>query len=145
MMIFEKAGRSNVSAFVPILNFYVLLRIAGMKKIWTIFYIMTLLNGYLILKSLMPLLMPDEVVHDRLNMLVFLHPHSFNTLFFTYWIFNTAHLLIYIRLHLRLAARFGKSALFGWGLALLEPVFYPILAFGKSEMKKETSSSEGMQ
>ncbi|HEV7232245.1 MAG TPA: hypothetical protein VGO45_12990, partial [Bacteroidia bacterium] len=47
MMIFEKAGRSNVSAFIPFLNFYVMLQIVGMKRINTLLYFITLLNIYI--------------------------------------------------------------------------------------------------
>jgi len=137
MLLFEKAGRSNVSAFIPFLNLYVMLGLAGMKRIWTLLYFVTLINIYLTLKAMMPLLMPDEVGPDRLNLISFfipfLHPRSINGLFIGYWILNGSYLLLYIRMHIRLAAKFGKSRLFGWGMALLEPVFYPILAFGKAE------------
>jgi len=140
MMLFEKTGRSNVSAFIPFLNFYVMLRLAGMKKAWTFFYVITLLNIYLTLKSMAPLLMPDEINPSRLNLISFLypfiHPRSINALFLIYWITNGFYLMLYVRLHVRLAAQFGKSVLFGWGMALLEPVFYPVLAFGEAEWKK---------
>jgi hypothetical protein len=139
MVIFEKAGRSNVSAFIPFLNYYVLLRIVGMKKIGTLFYAMTLLNLYLSIRFLAPLLMPDEVMVNpfvRVLILPFFHPAHMGTLFITYWMLNAIYLGIHLRLHLRLAKLFGKSAGFGWGLAFLEPVFYPLLAFGRAEIKK---------
>jgi hypothetical protein len=141
MMIFEKTGRSNVSAFIPFLNFYVMLQITGMKRISTFLYVMTLLNIYLSIQSLMPLLMPDDIAISRFSlfafMLPFFHPHAINSLFIVYWLFNTLYLSVYTRMHIRLAALFGKSVAFGWGLAFLEPVFYPILAFGKARIKKE--------
>jgi hypothetical protein len=139
MLIFEKAGRSNVSAFIPILNLYVMLRITGMKKIWTLFYGMTLINLFLSLKALMPLLMPDEVVENRFSILSFftpfVHPQHIHTLFIVFWSLNALYFFMYVRLHIRLSRLFKYSILFGIGMALLEPVFYPILAFGKAEMK----------
>ncbi|HXC05620.1 MAG TPA: DUF5684 domain-containing protein [Bacteroidia bacterium] len=140
MLIFEKAGRSNVSAFIPFLNFYVMLRLAGMRKGWTLLYFMTLVNLYLGFKTLRPFLLPDVIYTDHLNFFSFffpfLHPGKINLLFVVYWIFNWIYLYIYIRLHVRLAGKFHKSTLFGWGMALLEPVFYPVLAFGKAEYKE---------
>jgi hypothetical protein len=141
MMIFEKAGRSNVSAFIPFLNFYVMLQITGMKRISTFLYAMTLLNIYLSIQSLMPLLMPDEVAVSRFSLLAFImpffHAHAINALFVIYWLFNTLYLIVYTRMHIRLAALFGKPTGFGLGMAFLEPVFYPVLAFGKASLKKE--------
>ncbi len=141
MKIFEKAGRSAVTAVIPFLSFYVMLRLAGMKRIWTLLYFVTLLNIFLTIKALMPLLLPDEVVQDRFTLISFLypfaHPHFINALFLVYWLFNGTFLFIYIRLHLILAGKFGRSKSFGLGMALLEPVFYPVLAFGKSEFRDE--------
>jgi hypothetical protein len=136
MIIFEKAGRSNVSAFIPFLNLYVMLRLAGMKKIWTLLYFITLINLYLTFKTLQPFLLPDVTYNDHMNFFSFFypftHPHKMNALFMVYWLFNGLYLVIYIRMHLKLALKFGKSILFGWGMALLEPIFYPLLAFGNA-------------
>jgi hypothetical protein len=144
MKIFEKAGRSAVSGVIPFLSFYVMLRLTGMRKIWTWLYFITLLNIFLTIKALMPLLLPDEVVQDRFSLISFLypfiHPQSINALFLVYWLINGTYLFIYIKVHVRLAAKFGKSAFFGWGMALLEPFFYPVLAFGKDEFKQESAS-----
>ena len=100
---------------------------------------MTLLNIYLTIQSLMPLLLPDDIAVSRFSLLAFLlpfiHPHAINSLFLIYWLFNSLYLFVYTRMHIRLAALFGKSSAFGWGLAFLEPVFYPILAFGKAKFK----------
>ncbi|MFI5149616.1 MAG: DUF5684 domain-containing protein [Bacteroidia bacterium] len=141
MMIFEKAGRSNVSAFIPFLNMYVMLRITGMKKGWTFLYFITLFNLYLTFKTLRPFLLPDIIYTDHLNFFSlfypFLHPSKMNLLFALYWMLNGVYLGIYIRLHVKLAARFKKSVLFGLGLAFLEPVFYPLLAFGKGTFNKQ--------
>jgi hypothetical protein len=141
MVIFEKAGRSNVSAFIPFLNFYVMLRMAGMKKVWTFFYIITLFNIFLTLKSMMPLLMPDEVVQSRMSLtsflIPFLHPRMINTWFVVYWVVNAWYFFLYVKMHVKIAARFHKPTIFGIGMAFLEPVFYPILAFGKAEMHKD--------
>ena len=122
-----------------------MLRMAGMKKIWTLFYALTLFNIFLTLKALMPVLMPDEVVQDRLNLISFirpfLHPQAMNIWFILYWIVNGVYLYLYGKMHVRIAAHFNKSTAFGWGLALLEPVFYPILAFGKATYQKEEATS----
>jgi hypothetical protein len=146
MKIFEKAGRSAVSAAIPFLSLYVMLRLTGMKKIWTWFYFVILLNIYLTIKALLPLLLPDEVLQDHFSLLSFLypiiHPKSMNTLFVIYWVFNGTFLFIYIRIHVRLAARFGRSKAFGWGMAFLEPFFYPVLAFGKSEFRQTSDITD---
>ena len=41
--------------------------------------------------------------------------------------------IIAIMLGIAVAAKFGKGAGYGLGLALLAPVFYPMLGFGKAE------------
>lgn len=43
------------------------------------------------------------------------------------------NIIIYFIVCLSIAENFGKSALFGLGLALLPFVFYPILAFGDAQ------------
>jgi hypothetical protein len=134
MMIFEKAGRSNVSAFIPFLNFYVMLQIVGMKRICTFLYFITLLNIFVSIRSLMPLLMPDEVWTSTFS-IPYIHPKSKYLLPVLYACLNAVYLFVYIRLHLSLAERFGKSRLFGLAMAFLEPVFYPILAFGKASFR----------
>ena len=40
------------------------------------------------------------------------------------------NLVVAVVMSLDLARNFGKGAGFGWGIALLGPVFYPLLAFG---------------
>ena len=41
-----------------------------------------------------------------------------------------ANIVFYIMVNVKLARAFGKGAGFGWGLALLPVIFYPVLGFG---------------
>lgn len=43
-------------------------------------------------------------------------------------------------LMIALAERFGKAAGFGIGLALLSPIFFPILAFGDAQYRGDTAA-----
>lgn len=54
-----------------------------------------------------------------------------------WWLFlmliPLVNIVIGIIVSIEIAERFGRGALFGFGLALLAPIFYPILGFGEAE------------
>lgn len=45
------------------------------------------------------------------------------------------NLILLLLIYMELARRFGKSELFGIGLWLLGPIFFPILAFGDARYR----------
>ncbi len=53
------------------------------------------------------------------------------------------NLFIYMVLMMKLAARFGRTALFGIGLLFLPMIFYPILAFGSASARPLTTRGLG--
>ena len=46
-------------------------------------------------------------------------------------------LILLVFMKFKLAKKFNKGIMFGFGLLLLPIIFYPILGFGKSEYKSE--------
>ncbi len=65
----------------------------------------------------------------------------------SYWAFLLSiipivNFVLSIKISIRLAKAFNKRATFGLGLMFIPLIFYPILAFGKSEYKFNVSSSK---
>ena len=48
-------------------------------------------------------------------------------------------IIVAILIHIELAKKFGKEALFGLGLAFLPFIFFPILAFGDAKYEGDTN------
>ena len=59
---------------------------------------------------------------------------------FILFLIPLVNLVVAIIVTLQLAKNFGKSAGFGFGLLILAPVFYPLLAFGDSRYQGPTAS-----
>ena len=117
MRIFKKAGEKSYKALIPFYNVYLSHKIVGMHHIWFVIEM---------------ILWVGEVVTAivKLNHTVELS-FSIITLVFT-----AVSEIIHAT---KMCNCFGKGKGYKIGIVFLPEVFLPIIAFGKSEYKKETS------
>lgn len=123
--ILKKAGKDPWLALIPFYNSYLIGYIASGKCFLSILFSFRLL-------------MFSSVVFYVLGL--FIGGYVGSTVIFYFGVFlcfmlPILSMAITAIVNLKLAQKFNKGPLFGIALAILPFVFYPILAFGKSEYK----------
>lgn len=84
--LFSKAGYSGILSLIPVVNLYIMVKIAGRSFLFFLLMFIPILNFF-----------------------------------------------VSLIMHIDIAQRFGKSAVYGLGLAFFGFIFYPLLAFGSAE------------
>lgn len=111
---FSKAGRPGWAAIIPVYNLIVWLDVAG-KAWWWIFIVLA------------------PLIFIFLGVFMGVALGSFIVVLVCYLLGLVGSLILSIVLSIAYAQNFGKGIGFGIGLALLTPVFYPLLGFGDAE------------
>ena len=141
--VFAKAGQPGWAVLIPVYNFIILLRIAGLPWYWVFTTLIVLipilgLIAYLAWVVLVHailwgfpvagfLLSPQAIQEaaaygDRLLELALIA--GFGMILFAAWV---------VWVHHRISTRFGQGVGFTIGLTLLGPIFWLILGFGSSK------------
>ena len=120
--VYQKAGQPGWYALVPFLNGYKKSRIAGNSN-WVMLRCILAIDAFLMLSWLLAECMTGGI--GEMSVVLFC---AEAVVFFSMgcWAWVESEV----------ADAFGKGFWFAIGLALLPFVFYPILAFGKSEYKQ---------
>ena len=144
--VFAKAGQSGWAVLIPVYNFIILLRIAGLRWYWVftllivpiLILVILGLIAYLALVGLVLVLgfgaqyVPAYAIQeaaaygDRLLELALIA--GFVMILFAAWM---------VWVHHRISTRFGQGVGFTIGLTLLGPIFWLILGFGSSKYVAE--------
>jgi hypothetical protein len=106
--IFNKAGRTGIYAFIPLVSPYQWSKIAGQGTIFAVVYALIVTFGTSTAAS-------DQTSEPTYASLV-----------------GLVTFVMYVIIQFGIARRFGKGGLFAVGLIFLPFVFYPILAFGSA-------------
>jgi|APGre2960657423_1045063.scaffolds.fasta_scaffold94287_2 hypothetical protein len=144
--VFAKAGQPGWAVLIPVYNFIILLRIAGLRWYWVftllivpiLILVILGLIAYLALVGLVLVLgfgaqyVPAYAIQeaaaygDRLLELALIA--GFVMILFAAWM---------VWVHHRISTRFGQGVGFAIGLVLLAPIFWLILGFGSSKYVAE--------
>ena len=106
--IFNKAGRTGIYAFIPLVSPYQWSKIAGQGTIFAVVYALIVTFGTSSAAS-------EQTSEPTFASLV-----------------GLVSFVMYVMIQFGIARRFGKGGLFAVGLIFLPFVFYPILAFGSA-------------
>ena len=118
--IFEKAGEKGWKALIPVYNVFVWFKVAeNGKQFWPFFFVTVLdIVAFWIMKT----------------KTTFLDTYHYNAAFKILVVLFTVMLLVlYVAQTFQLAKAFGKNVGFFFGLLLVPYVFYPLLAFGRTD------------
>lgn len=118
-VIYKKAGQPGWYALVPLLNGYKKSRIAGRSN-WVMLRNVLAIDVFLMLSWLLAQFITGDI-GELSVVLFFIEAVVFFVIGCVAWVES------------EVADAFGKGFWFAIGLALLPFVFYPMLAFGKSE------------
>ena len=133
--IFKKLGMPGWKGIIPFYSDYMLFRTVWITKP---FWVLVVAAGvYTMVSMITAILMPVLVLltgntldDDEMITLLIVFGIIFGLLTLT---LSVIALIIKFRLNIRLASVFGKGVGFVLGLTFISVVFYPILAFGKSQ------------
>ena len=134
--VFKKAGKKPWFAFVPLYCDYLISSIALCQNV---------LCWYFHLRPLIPyvsLLLFCEFIAMEIESYLTSYGICFFCICLILTLLACIDLSLSVILHLYLAKKFGKGKIFGIGLTLLPFIFYPILAFGKTEYNNPTSKNK---
>jgi hypothetical protein len=106
--IFNKAGRTGIYAFIPLVSPYQWSKIAGQGTIFAVVYALIVTFGTSTAAS-------NQTAEPTYTSFV-----------------GLVTFVMYVIIQFGIARRFGKGGLFAVGLIFLPFVFYPILAFGNA-------------
>lgn len=106
--IFNKAGRTGIYAFIPLVSPYQWSKIAGQGTIFAIIYAVLVTFG------------TSTAASDQSSEPTYAS------------IIGLVSFVMYVIIQFGIARRFGKGGLFAVGLIFLPFVFYPIIAFGSA-------------
>jgi Family of unknown function (DUF5684) len=128
--LFDKAGEQGWKAIVPIYNFIVFLKIVGKPVWWAIFYSFVLLYS---IYSVSISLSSFHYLADGDYLGYAVAQQSTMPVYYLGLLGEVAAYVFIVWGMNMLSKSFGKSEGFTVGLFFLGFIFYPILAFGKSE------------
>ena len=117
MMLFRKGGRSPLWAFVPIADLYIMFKLIWNETAFLVYLVLSVVgSSVLSFVVLITAALFSPIVTD-----------------IAIAIYALVYSVMYLILSVRLAKAYGKSAGYGILIFLFPIIFYPALAFGKSE------------